>query len=182
VNQILELSAFFSSLIYLFFASKKRAKAWIFGSIAALLSVILFYRIQLNSSFILNVIYFFMGIAGYFNWKLIENEKPFKYHYQPLKHVLLSLAMFGIFVIIQNIDVIYFKTSFQKIDLFLSLFSVLATFLEIKKDRACWWYWISINIGFTVLYWSQSLPFYSALMSIFTVFSVYALYQWKHNN
>lgn len=123
-----------------------------------------------------------MGIAGYFNWKLIETEKPFKYHYHLFKHFLLIPVIIGLFFILQYLFQNHFLTFNQKFDLFLSIFSVLATFLEIKKDRACWWYWISINIGFTVLYSSQSLPFYSALMLIFAVFSAYALYQWRDNN
>lgn len=181
MNQILEFCSVLCSLLYLYFASKKNATAWIFGSIASFLSVILFYRIQLHSSFILNIIYFFMGIAGYFNWKLIESNKPFKYHYHLLKHLFFIPLIIGTYILTLYIFKEYFITNSQKFDLFLSIFSVIATFLEIKKDRACWWYWIAINIGFTFLYFSQSLPYYGTLMGIFCLFSIYALYQWRHN-
>lgn len=71
----------------------------------------------------------------------------------------------------------------QLADIVLAGGSILATYLEIRKDTSCWWYWIVCNIGYAILYLTQDadsvMYLYSGLMIVLAIFSYMAKKSWE---
>lgn len=155
--------------------------AWIFGIIASLLAIRLFYDNNNWGSIILNGVYVLQGIFGFLQWRFFQQNRPAAY-YTPL-----SYHWFFIFItLLSGTCIVLFFPAYlpdisNKIDVYLAIGSVLATFLEIKKDISCWFYWITLNIGFTILYLYQGLNLYAILMLVLGIFSIWALKEWTRH-
>jgi nicotinamide mononucleotide transporter PnuC len=183
---LLEIASVALLFFYMFFAYKRHANAWLFGILGSVFSAILFYKKGFYGSMFLNVIYAFQGVFGYFEWKWKSpNSKPsyqfrFKVHFLIVfASMLLSLLVIKSFVLLNYVE-------FKYLDIFLAFLSIVATYLEIKKDIACWWYWIVCNIAYSILYLNLNTPesplyFYSFLMLALGLFSWFALKEWTKN-
>lgn len=118
------------------------------------------------------------------NWKLLEPRKQPSYQSSPKVHILLVTGCVAVSLLLYKVFIAYRFTEFIYADLLLALGSIVATTLEIRKDIACWWYWILCNLGYTVLYTYQSyytgnsLYLYALLMLVMTIFSVFAFKAW----
>ncbi len=167
------------NLLYLFYAIKQKSIAWIFGTIASILSFYLFYKINFNGSAALNIIYAFQGIFGFMQWQFFNKNRQASFYITLQQHLLLIGSVIIGFLILNSLFGGYFPERLQKIDLLLALGCILTTFLEIRKETSCWYYWIVLNCAFTVLYSLQHIYLYAALMLALAVFSVYALKEWK---
>ncbi|MES2617507.1 MAG: nicotinamide mononucleotide transporter family protein [Bacteroidota bacterium] len=177
----LEILSVAFSFLYLFFAIKQNALAWIFGIIASLLAIRLFYDNNNWGSIILNGVYVLQGIFGFLQWRFFEKNRSSNY-YTPINYHLI----FIFFTLLSGTCIIvlfpsYLPTISNKIDVYLAIGSVLATFLEIRKDISCWYYWITLNLGFTFLYLYQGLNLYAILMLVLGIFSVWALKEWTRH-
>ena len=183
---LLEIASVVLLFFYMFFAYKRNENAWLFGILGSIFSTILFYKKGFYGSMFLNSIYAFQGIFGYFEWKWKSpNAKPsYKLNIEVhvvivLASVLLAIGLIKSFVVLNYIE-------FKYLDILLAILSIVATYLEIKKDIACWWYWIVCNIAYSVLYLNlynqeTSMYFYSFLMLSLAVFSWFAKKEWTRN-
>jgi nicotinamide mononucleotide transporter len=172
-----EIISVFFNLLYIYFAIRQLSIAWIFGVIAALLSIYLFYMTDYFGSALLNLVYAIQGLFGFFQWQYYLKNKMPEFKLSLKSHIVLISAILCIFLVIS----LFFSKNSQltQIDILLSLGSILATFLEIRKDISCWYYWIVLNICFTILYSLQQLYLYGALMLVLGIFSFFALKEWQ---
>ncbi len=176
---VIEIVSVLFTLLYIYYASQQKSGAWIFGILASLLSVYLFYMNQYIGSAVLNSVYAAQGVFGFFQWQFyLKNAAPaYKLSYK--HHIALLLLILMLFLAINVIFASYHFNLYVRLDILLAIGSILATFLEIKKDISCWYYWMVLNLGFTVLYGIQHLYLYALLMLALGVFSYFALQQWK---
>lgn len=170
-------------LIYLYFAVKRNPVAWIFGLSASVLSTLLFYQQNLFGSMMLNIIYGLQAVIGYWHWKWLQPDRRPAFRTNLMRHLALVLlcfmAAYGLNKYLNNAgfrEFIYW-------DILLALGSITATFLEIRKDTACWIYWIICNAAYSVLYFtiSGSMMLYAFLMLFLAVFSGFALRTWMRS-
>lgn len=145
--------------------------------------MVLFYNNAYFGSFILNGFYALQGIAGYMHWKWLNKDKQAAFRVGILIHLILILlcpllatALLSIFEANGVTDVYFW-------DLLLASGSIIATFLEIRKDTSAWLYWIVCNAGYTVLYFvnpmgNEPMYYYTFLMLLLTVFSYLAMRVW----
>lgn len=176
---VIEITSVVLSLLYIFYAIRQQSGAWIFGIVASLLSMFLFYKNQYWGSVCLNGIYVLQGLFGFFQWQYyLKNDRP-AYKVSLKQHILIIAGIAGIFTLIMNVFSASQLHLFVKLDILLSIASIVATFLEIRKDISCWYYWIVLNTCFTLLYSLQHLYLYAGLMLLLGVFSVFAFREWK---
>jgi nicotinamide mononucleotide transporter len=181
----IEILSVVLTLVYMYFAARKKATGWIFGIAASLLSAFLMYRQALVGSAALNIVYALQGIFGYVNWKGAMAYRQPSYRLSWVYHVvwvsacvLFSFLLYRLFIAMGFMEFVY-------LDIFLATGCILATFLEIRKDTSCWWYWMAFNVAYASLYWWQSytsgksLYIYGMLMLGLAVFSFFALKQWE---
>lgn len=177
----IEIFSVFFNLLYLYYAIRQKSIAWIFGFIASLLSVYLFYQNHYIGSAVLNLIYAALGVLGFLQWHFyLKTSNPgFKLSFK--QHIHLITVISALFYFIVVITAEHMFSTLVRIDILLSLGSIAATFLEIRKDTSCWYYWIVLNLGFAILYGLQHMYFYAFLMLLFAVFSRIALMEWKRS-
>jgi nicotinamide mononucleotide transporter len=167
------------------FAYKQSSIAWLFGIAGSFLSVILFFNKGFYGSMLLNLIYVIQGFLGYFEWKWKSPNLSPSFKLTLLHHFVLVFSSALLSIGIIQFFVLYNYQEFSYIDVFLALLSIVATYLEIKKEISCWWYWILCNLSYAVLYLNFNkleppLYFYSILMLSLAIFSWFAKKEWTH--
>jgi nicotinamide riboside transporter PnuC len=164
--------------MYLYFAIKQQPKAWLFGVAASISSFFLFYSLNLNGSAWLNIVYALQGVFGFLQWQFIKKYDAPAFKLKIKDHLFLIGFIVVVFLISLLVLQPYKLNNVAKLDVLLALLCVLTTFLEIKKETACWYYWIGLNSLYTVLYSYQGLYGYALMMFGFGVFSIWALKEW----
>ena len=175
---VLEILSVCCNFIYLYFAIKQQPKAWLFGVAAAILSFFLFYSLNLNGSAWLNIVYALQGLFGFLQWQFIKKYDAPDFRLKLKDHLFLIGFILMVFLISLLGLKAHKLNNIAKLDVLLALLCVLTTFLEIKKETACWYYWIVLNSLYTVLYSYQELYGYALMMLGFGVFSIWALKEW----
>lgn len=180
---LLEIGAVVLILLYMYYAAKQQAIAWLFGIAASVLSVFLFYFQQYWGSLFLNLVYCLQGVLGYLNWKFVVAGK------QVRQGLSVWLQVWAIIVLSAGAWVLYYILSqnttmkLNAFDLILAALSIYATWLEVKKEMACWNIWIVANISYAILYAlnadnSGSMYLYAVLMLLLAIFSWMAKKEW----
>lgn len=170
-------------LLYMYFAARQKPLAWIFGIIASVLSIFLFYYQNYWGSMFLNAVYCIQGVFGYFNWKFVLEGKKVRNSLSVFLQLWAVLIL--TFFAYQLYQIIRRNASLELnlYDCILAVLSIYATWLEVKKEMACWNIWILANLGYAVLYFvsasSGSMYLYAALMLLLAVFSMMAKRQWQ---
>lgn len=177
---LLEISAVFFGVFYIFLAVKNNNWCWLFGILGSAISIVLFlFYAKLYAE---AVLYFFYVVAGVYGWVTWKNQKQ---HNEVYQHALIShfyiitigaLLSVGLYFVLAT----FFNDS-QKplIDSFTTIFSFIATYLTAKKWIENWIYWIVIDLITTYLYFSRGLELYALLMFAYTFIAIYGYFQWK---
>lgn len=179
---IIEILAVIFGLLYLGLLIMERIECWIFGILASLLSIFLFYHSKLYSEAILYSYYVIMGFYGYFLWQKksddnvlainVNEQKPIFHFYYITICSLLAFALSLFFDVYTDAESPY-------IDAFTTVFSFLATYLQAKKVLSSWKYWIVINSVTIWLYINKELEIYAALMVVYLIMSISGYIRWK---
>lgn len=175
--QLLEISAVIFTLGYMLFAIRQKPMAWIMGIIASIISMVLFYGSNWGST-ILNFVYVVQGVLGFLEWQFFNKNRPAGYYISKPRHsayiFIAILTAAAINALFQG----YIITTTARIDMYLAMGSILATFIEIRKDTSCWYYWILLNFAYAALYYYQGLYFYTIQMVVLALFSFKSLNEW----
>lgn len=176
---LVELISVVFTLLYLYYASRLKPIAWILGILASLFAMFLFYQQQLFGSFYLNLIYVIQGGIGFMNWKFIQTNHHPVQKLKVFNHFLNITIVAIITFVLMRLFAYFNFVEFKTIDVFLALLCVLATWLEIKKEITCWYYWIVANFLYGVYYLYEQLFIYALLTFFLSTFSFIALQVWK---
>lgn len=188
VNFLLEITAVIFSLIFLILLIKEIHWCWPFGIISSVLSVLLFYRINLYAESFLYLFYALFGFYGWYIWSKNSRKEAFKItRWKTFRHLFLviggiAFAVLLFYAIPKIIDLLTAKGKEAvrpKIDAITTSFGFIATFLEAHKIFATWIYWIILNATSVFLYLDRGLPIYASLMVIYFGLSIYGYMQWN---
>lgn len=175
-----EIAAVLFSLLFLFLLIRENIWCWLFGILSSLLSIYLFIESRLYSEAILYFYYVITGIYGVIIWRKRPTEKPLPVVNWPVK-VYLYLLVIGFFgsLGLGTFFKQYSNAANPYPDAFSTIFSFIATYLEVHKVLSAWIFWIFINLFSIWLYASRDLYIYSALMVVYFVFSIVGYWNWK---
>jgi nicotinamide mononucleotide transporter len=181
MDKTIEIISVILGLAYLYFLIKEQIVCWIFGILSSLLSILLFYRTGLYSESILYIYYVLIGVYGFYYWnKKTGNNQTFEITELPLKSYVLFIVLGEVLALslAYTFDN-YTDANAPYLDAHTTVFSFIASFLEIKKYLASWKFWIIIN-GLTVfLYLDRGLNYYTGLTVIYLIFSFVGYIKWK---
>ncbi|MBC6400256.1 MAG: nicotinamide mononucleotide transporter [Ekhidna sp.] len=174
----IEIVATATSLSYLFLLIRQNIWCWPLAFVSALLSIYHFYESKLYFESMLYGYYALVAVYGWRNWS--RPKTPLKVStWKPEYHIITILTGTAF-----SIGLGYFfetNTDADKpyLDAATTIFSFVASILEVRKILAGWIYWIIIN-GVTIgLYFSKSLHIYAALMVVYFVMSIIGYQQWR---
>lgn len=177
-----EWAATLIALGYVWLTSRQQSRGWWWGVVScALWAYASFFLYQLYLDAILQIFYVVMGVWGWYQWKYggVGNDElpvsslPFFSHALLIGMGVVAAVLLAWFFDTQTLSAAPWWNAP------LTVFSILATFLLIKKKWEVWIYWIVIDIAYGVLYSIQGACLFALVMMIYVVIAVKALSSWR---
>lgn len=176
----LEWSAVVFSLLYVVLATRQNVWCWLFGGLSSVISIVVFFSVQLYAESVLHLFYVIMAMYGWWQW-----NRPAKSDHAPIvewgwqRHALsisISLTMaFLIYYVFSS----YTDAKLPHLDALTTAFGFVTTYLVSQKVLSNWLYWIAIDVLSVYLYWSRDLNIYALLMLAYAIVALYGYYQWR---
>ncbi len=175
-----ELTAALLGVGYIIFAARESLWCWPMAFISTLIYTLLFWEGQLPMQAILNFYYMGMAIYGYWLWKnhvqKEDNLQITSWHWS--KHIIYlclgSLLSWAIAAYLISID----ASQSPYLDAFITVFSVINTWLMARKILQNWLYWIVIDAAAIVLYFETAYYATMVLFALYTVLAVVGFVSW----
>lgn len=177
---VVEILATSANLAFIILLIRQQISCWAFGIVGSLLSVYLFVNAKLYFEAFLYLFYAAMGLWGWLRWhrKQAENDNPVV-RWRIQAHCL-AIALCSSIALAMGYGALSFTDAERPFfDATTTVFSFLATFMEINKILEGWIYWIVINVASIWLYQDRSLDIYAMLIGLYAALSVWGFFSWR---
>lgn len=189
----LEFTSTCAGLFAIWLSAKAIVWYWPVGIINIVLSFFLYFQVQLYPDMFLQIFFFITNIAGWWRWthprqfeanRMKELRISYMKGSQLLMVVLAGLGgtlMLGMFAekIHELFPRIFSKPSaFPYLDSFVTVMSIVTTFLVINKKIESWVLWILIDIIAAWMYYVKGIRFISFEYLIFCFIAAFGLWNW----
>ena len=174
----IETVAVVFSIFYVFLAAKGNIWCWFFAILSVSIYIFLCYEAKLFAETVLQIFYLIMAFTGYFTWSN-SNKKFTAKQLSISNHILIISSGAIITFLIGFYLATYTEAKMPIIDSFTTCFSIVATFLVIKKILENWLYWIIIDFVSIYIYFSRDLHLTSLLFIFYTVIAIIGYFNWK---
>lgn len=179
--------------IAVWLSAKANVWSWPIGVINVVLFFFLFYQVQLYPDMLLQVFFLVTNLMGWWRWKHPNRGEEDRKHelrvsYMPLKQMILfsgigiiGTFLFGSFAsrLHEILPVVFNKPSaFPYLDSFVTVMSIVATFLMIQKKVECWMLWIVIDAIATYMYFMKGIKFVGIEYFVFCFIAAFGLWNW----
>jgi nicotinamide mononucleotide transporter len=177
----LEFSSVVFGLIFIYLLIRENKWCWLFGGLGSLLSIILFYLTNLYSEAILYIYYVLIAAYGWYIWNNQGEKENFRIAqwslWRNLVIAAVGLLLGGILGWFFN----RFTDADQPyIDAQTTIFSFIASYMEVHKVLSAWIFWIVVNAVTIGLYSYKELYMYAGLMVIYFALSVFGYIDWRN--
>lgn len=167
--------------------------SWPIGIINVVLLFFLFFQVQLYPDMFLQVFFLVTNIIGWWRWahprKGEENNKDeLKVSYTQTKQLILLSGVGLVGTLIMGalasrlhdfLPSIFSKPSaFPYLDSFVTVMSIVTTFLMIQKKVECWILWIIIDVVATGMYFAKGIKFLGLEYLVFCFLAAFGLWNW----
>ncbi|MGY8950369.1 MAG: nicotinamide riboside transporter PnuC [Flavobacteriales bacterium] len=173
---IIESIAVLFSILYVILAVKENIWCWGAALISVSLYIYICFSAQLYPETGLQVFYFIMAIIGYYMWNK-ENKEEIK-EWSEIKHLLIILLGAILTFFMGFYFSTYTNSQMPIIDSFTTVFSIIATYMVIKKVLGNWLYWIVIDAVSVYLYFNRDLHLTSLLFLAYTIIAIFGYFSW----
>jgi len=177
-----EWAGLITGIIYVVLATYEKPSCWIFGIISSgCIAWKSFADYKLMADVILQVFYIVIGIIGIMQWlrgRTDNQEKPI-IKTPALQHILAIAGCMLISWPLSCLLVTYADARYGYPDTLLTLLSVWATVLLIRKELYNWVYWMIIDAVYLFLYWRSEGYLFALLFLIYAIISVWGWLQWR---
>ena len=189
----LEFFGTVAGAVYVVLSARANILSWPIGIVNVVLFFFLFYQVQLYPDMFLQVFYFVTNFLGWWRWahpKPGEADKK-----RELRVSFLGLPKFGALCLIGVTGTIVFgamaenlhewfpkvfslPSAFPYADSFITVMSILTTFLMIQKKIESWIIWIVVDVLATYLYFAKGIKFVSLEYMVYCFIAGYGLWNW----
>ena len=174
-------------------SAKANIWSWPIGVVNVVLFFFLFYQVQLYPDMFLQVFYAVTNLMGWWRWahpKPGEEDKrrELRVSYLGIRRFVVvgCLGLVGTYILgtfakslHQIIPSIFsVPSAFPYADSFVTVMSIVTTFLMIQKKIECWIIWIVIDIVATYLYYMKGIKFASVEYLAFCFIAAFGLWNW----
>ena len=173
---IIESIAVLFSILYVILAVKENIWCWGAALISVSLYIYICFSAQLYPETGLQVFYFIMAIIGYYMWNK-QNKEEIK-EWSEIKHLLIILSGAILTFFMGFYFSTYTNSKMPIIDSFTTVFSIIATYMVIKKVLGNWLYWIVIDAVSVYLYFNRDLHLTSLLFIAYTIIAIFGYFSW----
>ncbi|MBI1224400.1 MAG: hypothetical protein GC192_04105 [Bacteroidetes bacterium] len=173
----------FTALLYVWLAARESPWCWVSGIVSSgLWAWADFARYNLWLDGLLQAFYVLMGFIGLYTWLFAKQRNQAKLAIQRLslrQHGLLWLAGGALTFALGFLFKKYTTTSFPYADSFITAFSIIATFLTIKKVLENWLYWVLFDTLAIFLFLAKDAVLVAVVMVVYTAMAIYGYLNWK---
>jgi nicotinamide mononucleotide transporter len=179
MDTTIEIFGAIFGFLSVYFTIRQNIWCWYFGLLQVTLYCFVFYTSKLYSDMILHVIYIFLQVFGWYNWKYGGTNKS------TLRVTLLTNTIFwiGLTVIATLFTGYVMQTrtdaSYPYEDAFIMIASLVAQYLMIKKILQSWMFWIIVDVVAIIIYAYKDLYFTTVLYVLFLVMAIIGYLEWK---
>ena len=173
---IIESIAVLFSILYVILAVNESIWCWGAALISVSLYIYICFSAQLYPETGLQIFYFIMAIIGYYMWNK-ENKEEIK-EWSEIKHLLIILSGAILTFFMGFYFSTYTNSQMPIIDSFTTVFSIIATYMVIKKVLGNWLYWIVIDAVSVHLYFNRDLHLTSLLFISYTIIAIFGYFSW----
>jgi len=179
---VIEAIAVLLALAYLVLAAYHNSWCWFAAAISSILYIKICFDAKLFIETGLQFFYLIMAMVGYFQW---QKNNPSVQEESQIINLSLKQWVFGILIcsIISFVMAFWFQQNTDAklpwLDAPVTIFSVWATWLVIKKVLQNWLLWIVIDSVAIYIYMQRSLKITALLYALYTLLAVIGYFKWK---
>ncbi len=171
-----------SAIFYVLLAARGNQWCWFWAIVSGLLwayASYVFYQLYFDA--LLQLFYVVMAVVGYVQWQYGgRNNAPLPITRMTTpQHLAAILAGSLLSVVFGVLAARYTSAAATYWDAFTTVFSVVTTFLLIRRKLENWVYWIVIDAVYAGLYASRGAYLFMVLMMLYVVIAVGAYIRWR---
>jgi len=189
----LEFFGTIAGAIAIWLSAKAIVWSWPIGIINVILFFFLFYQVQLYPDMFLQVFFFVTNLMGWWRWthpKKFEEDRKHELRVSYMKPklflIVFILGIAGTFMfgsLAENIHEIFpglfpKPSAFPYLDSFVTVMSIITTFLMINKKIESWIFWILIDVIATYMYFVKGIRFVALEYLVFCFIAAFGLWNW----
>ena len=175
---LIEIIAVFFSIIYVVLAAKESIWCWAAALISVSIYIYICFQAQLYAETGLQFFYFIMAIYGYFSWK--KNNSLLRINELAISNHILIMILGSLLTFLLGFYLsVYTDSQLPIVDSFTTVFSIIATYMVVKKILSNWLYFIIIDAVSIYLYFSRDLHMTALLFSIYTIIAIIGYWKWS---
>jgi nicotinamide mononucleotide transporter len=191
----LEFFGTVAGAIAVFLSAKANVWSWPLGIVNVVLFFFLFYQVQLYPDMFLQIFFFITNLMGWWRWTNPKPEEQDQKH--QLKVSTLPVKSWIIFFVIGLIGTLVFgqfasnlssffpvlftkPSAFPYADSFVTVMSIVATYLMVQKKVECWLVWILVDAVACYLYFSKEIKFVGMEYLVFCFIAAFGFWHWRN--
>jgi len=177
-----EIFAVLFGIIYVILAAKESVWCWFWGILSCSLwawATYNLYNLQIDA--LLQVFYVGVSFFGVWQWlKGGESANELKISKLSLeRHFVIIGGGLGVSAAVGYYFAEYTQAASTYLDAFTTVFSIIATFMVVRKILENWMYWIVIDLAYVYLYFSRGSILFTGLMVVYTLIAIFGLMEWR---
>lgn len=175
---LIEILAVLFSIIYVTLAAKESIWCWAAALISVSIYIYICFQAQLYAETGLQVFYFIMAIYGYFSWS--NSNSLLRINELAIRHHILIMILGSLLTFLLGFYLsVYTDAQLPIVDSFTTVFSIIATYMVVKKILSNWLYFIIIDTVSIYLYFSRDLHLTALLFSVYTIIAIIGYWKWS---
>ncbi len=179
-TSLIEYLAFASLVLYVYYATKQKAIAWLLSLAGLILFVVINYRASLYGEIPLQGVYLLMSLYGWYQWRYggkNQTNLPVSLTSLNLWVVLIITGILGT-IFLGHVLSTYTAMAIPYWDASTTAFSLVGTWMLARKKLENWVVWLIVDSAYTWIYVEKGLFLVTLLYFLYVVFSVVGLFRW----
>jgi nicotinamide mononucleotide transporter len=176
-----EAIAVITALIYIYLAAKGNRWCFLFGLISSTIYIYLSASLKFYFDTLINSYYVVMSFYGWIVWSKNTEEEQSLVVKTLSKKAFLSCIVAGFVVtFLSGFSATQFSdAALPFLDAFTTVFSIIATWMVVKKQIENWLIWIVVDAVASGMYFYKELYLTSLLFIIYTIIAIRGYFKWQ---
>jgi nicotinamide mononucleotide transporter len=182
----LELLAMLLALAYLLLAMRHSLWCWPAALCSTVIYTYVMWQHALLSDALLQVYYAAMALYGWWHWRLLQQTKQqsksgvkpvLEWGWQAHFRLITVATVAGL--LLGYLMANYTHADYPWVDAMTTSFSVMTTYLVVRKLLSNWLYWLVIDLVCVYVYLQKGLYFTTALFVLYSFLAVIGYVAWR---
>lgn len=190
----LEFFGTVAGAIAVWLSARANIWSWPIGIINVTLSFFLFYQVQLYPDMFLQIFFFITNLLGWWRWTHPQRGEEDRRN--ELRVSPMAVSGFVVFFMIAVAGTVAFgsfagnlhqvfptvfslPSAFPYLDSFVTVVSIIATYLMVQKKIECWLAWLLADVVATYLYFTKGIVLVGLEYFAFCLIAAFGFWRWR---